>query len=67
MAVLLLRLIKSHEHGNLTIPSDAIINNAAMYEANKLTKGMGNPCRICQYKPSHRPARHGMGCHVFIY
>ena len=41
MPILLLRLIKSQSQGRLQVRPDAVLNNAIMYEANKLKKGMG--------------------------
>ncbi|MFC1528404.1 MotA/TolQ/ExbB proton channel family protein [Candidatus Latescibacterota bacterium] len=41
LPILLLRLIKSKNQGKLTISPEPIINNAIMFEANKLKQGMG--------------------------
>jgi biopolymer transport protein TolQ len=41
MPILLLRLIRSRNQGKLNVSPEAILNNAAMHEANKLRKGMG--------------------------
>ena len=41
MPILLLRLIQTQKRGDLMISPCPIVNNVAMHEANKLTKGMG--------------------------
>ena len=41
MPILLIKIIKSKNQGRTVYSHEAIINNAAMHEMNKLQKGMG--------------------------
>ena len=41
MPIIILRLIRSLQKGNILFSSESIMNNATMHEADKLQKGMG--------------------------